>query len=62
MTPENFPWGVICILGSGLCFTAYVIYYILRMAFEEMRDEQVPQQKIQQDSKTVQTESGERNV
>ena len=36
---NEFPWGVIIILGSGLIFTAYVIYYILRLAHEEMKDE-----------------------
>jgi len=38
--PEYFPWGVIIILGCGLTFTAYVIYYILRMAHLEMKDEE----------------------
>jgi len=38
--PEDFPWGVIIILGCGLTFTAYVIYYILRMAHLEMKDEE----------------------
>ena len=37
--PENFPWGVLIILGCGLAFTGYIIYYILRLAFEEMEDE-----------------------
>jgi len=37
--PEDFPWGVIIILGCGLTFTVYVIYYILRLANEEMQDE-----------------------
>ena len=36
--PENFPWGVIIILGCGLTFTAYVIYYILRMAHLELQN------------------------
>ena len=36
---NEFPWGVMVILGSGLVFTAYIIYYILRLAFEEMKDE-----------------------
>ena len=36
---SEFPWGVFIILGSGLIFTAYVIYYILRLAHEEMKDE-----------------------
>jgi len=36
---SEFPWGVIIILGCGLTFTAYAIYYILKLAFEEMKDE-----------------------
>ena len=36
---SNLPWGVIIILGTGLIFTAYVIYYILKLANEEMKDE-----------------------
>ena len=36
---ENFPWGVITILSAGLLFTLYVIYYILKLAAEEMKDE-----------------------
>jgi hypothetical protein len=36
---SEFPWGVVIILGCGLAFTAYVIYYIMRLAFEEMKDE-----------------------
>jgi hypothetical protein len=38
--PHDFPYGVVVILGSGLIFTIYVIYYILRMAFLEMQDEE----------------------
>ena len=37
---NEFPWGVMAILGSGLIFTAYIIYYILKLAFEEMKDEE----------------------
>ncbi len=37
---DQFPWGVMAILGSGLVFTAYIIYYILKLAFEEMKDEE----------------------
>jgi hypothetical protein len=37
---NEFPWGVIIILGSGLLFTVYVIYYILRLAYLEMKDEE----------------------
>jgi hypothetical protein len=36
----EFPWGVVIILGCGLIFTAYVIYYILKLAHEEMKDEE----------------------
>ena len=37
--PQEFPWGVMAILGPGLIFVAYIIYYILRLANEEMKDE-----------------------
>jgi hypothetical protein len=36
---NDFPWGVCIILGSGLIFTCYCIYYILRMAYLETKDE-----------------------
>jgi hypothetical protein len=36
----ELPWGVITILGCGLIFTLYVIYYILRLAHEEMKNEE----------------------
>ena len=36
--PQEFPWGVMAILGPGLIFVAYIIYYILRLD-EEMKDE-----------------------
>jgi len=36
---DVFPWGVFIILSCGLAFTAYVIYYIMKLAFEEMKDE-----------------------
>jgi hypothetical protein len=35
-----FPWGVVIILSCGLTFTAYVIYYILKLAHEEMKNEE----------------------
>jgi hypothetical protein len=35
----DFPWGVITILGVGLAGTAYIIYYILKLAYEEMKDD-----------------------
>ena len=37
---NEFPYGVVIILSCGLAFTAYVIYYIMRLAFEEMKDEE----------------------
>jgi hypothetical protein len=37
---SEFPWGVIIILSFGLAFTAYIIYYILRLAYLEMKDEE----------------------
>jgi hypothetical protein len=36
---DQFPWGVVTILSCGLSFTAYIIYYILKLAHEEMKDE-----------------------
>jgi hypothetical protein len=38
MRMNEFPWGVVIILGAGLTFTAWIIYYILRLANEEMKD------------------------
>jgi hypothetical protein len=38
--PQDFPYGVIIILGIGLVFVLYIIYYILRLANEEMKDEE----------------------
>ena len=37
---NEFPWGVVIILSCGLIFTAYIIYYILKLANEEMKDEE----------------------
>jgi hypothetical protein len=37
---NEFPWGVFTILGLGLLFTLYIIYYILRLAYLEMEDEE----------------------
>ena len=34
----ELPWGVIIILGSGLIFTCYCIYYIMRLAYLEMEE------------------------
>ena len=36
---SEFPWGVFIILSCGLSFTAWIIYYILRLAYLEMQDE-----------------------
>ena len=43
---NEFPWGVVIILGCGLAFTAYVIYYILKLAHEEMKDEKFSNHSI----------------
>jgi hypothetical protein len=37
---NELPWGVITILGAGLLFTIYCIYYILRLAYLETKDDQ----------------------
>lgn len=37
---NEFPYGVVILLSCGLAFTGYVIYYILRMAYLEMQDEE----------------------
>ena len=42
---NDFPWGVMIILGSGLVFTAWTIYYILRLAHLEMKDVSVQNQE-----------------
>jgi hypothetical protein len=39
MKMSNLPWGVIAILGTGLLFTLYCIYYILRLAYLETKDD-----------------------
>jgi hypothetical protein len=36
---DVFPWGVVIILSCGLAFTAYIIYSIMKIAFEEIEDE-----------------------
>jgi len=35
---NEFPWGVMVILGAGLTFTAWCIYYILRLAYLETKE------------------------
>ena len=47
---DVFPWGVIAILSCGLAFTAYIIYYILRLAFEEMKDEEPSTHSVSDES------------
>jgi hypothetical protein len=34
-------WGVFIILGAGLLFTCYCIYYILKLAYLETKDETI---------------------
>jgi hypothetical protein len=36
---NEFPWGVCIIIGAGLIFTMWCIYYILRLAYLETKDE-----------------------
>ena len=48
---DQFPWGVVIILSCGLAFTAYVIYYILKLAHEEMNDETFKSDTINHKSK-----------
>jgi len=46
----ELPWGVITILGCGLIFTAYVIYYILKLAHEEMKNEELSNHSVSDES------------
>ena len=48
--PQDFPWGVMAILGPGLIFVAYIIYYILRLANEEMKDEEPSNHSVSNES------------
>ena len=48
--PQEFPWGVMAILGPGLIFVAYIIYYILRLANEEMKDEKSSDHSVSNES------------
>ena len=48
---SEFPWGVVIILGCGLIFTLYCIYYILKLANEEMKDETSESDTINHKSK-----------
>jgi len=45
-----FPWGVFIILSCGLTFVAYIIYYILRLANEEMKDEEPSTHSVSDES------------
>lgn len=35
---QDFPLGVVIILSSGLIFTGWIIYYILRLAYLETKE------------------------
>ncbi len=48
--PHDFPWGVFIILSCGLTFTAYIIYSIMKLAFEEMEDEKPSTHSISDES------------
>lgn len=48
---DELPWGVLIILGCGLAFTLYCVFYILRLAHEEMRDETSESDTISDKSK-----------
>jgi len=37
---NNVVWSVNILLGIGLIGVAYVIYYILKLSFDEMKDEE----------------------
>ena len=43
---NEFPWGVFIILSCGLVFTAWTIYYILRLAYLEMKDEELSNHSV----------------
>ena len=47
---DVFPWGVVIILSCGLAFTAYIIYSIMKIAFEEMEDEKPSTHSISDES------------
>ena len=48
--PHDFPWGVFIILSCGLTFTAYIIYSIMKLAFEEMKDEEPGDHSVSDES------------
>jgi hypothetical protein len=45
---HDFPWGIFILLSTGLAFTAWIIYYILKMANDEMKDVSVQNKEDQQ--------------
>jgi hypothetical protein len=47
---NEFPWGVLVILCCGLTFVAYIIYYILRLAHMEMKDEEPSTHSVSDES------------
>lgn len=47
---EELPWGVLIILGCGLSFTLYCVFYILRLAHEEMKDEEPSDHSVSDES------------
>ena len=47
---DVFPWGVVIILSCGLAFTAYIIYSIMKLAFEEMKDEEPSNHSVSDES------------
>jgi hypothetical protein len=47
---DQFPWGVVIILSCGLAFTAYIIYYILKLAHEEMQNEESSNHSVSDES------------
>ena len=47
---DQFPWGVVIILSCGLAFTAYIIYYILKLANEEMKNEESSNHSVSNES------------
>jgi hypothetical protein len=47
---SEFPWGVVIILSCGLIFTAWTIYYILRLVYLEMQDEEPSTHSVSDES------------
>jgi hypothetical protein len=47
---NEFPLGVFIILSCGLIFTAWTIYYILRLAYLEMKDEEPSTHSVSDES------------